>query len=469
MMRHYLLTFLLLGAFIFLFSCTKKQDLSQTGGAQVQRPEYKPVIGTYGGVLRQATISPPKTFNHVIAKETSSTDITQWFFEGLTDVDGITTEVKSALAKSWEVSGDGLSWTFHLREDVQWFDGKPFTADDVVFTFKDIIYNKNIPSSTSDILRIAEKDIEVTKLDTFTVQMKLPVKFAPFLMILAGVRIQPKHALEAKVNNNTFNTTWSVSTPPSEIIGTGPFMLEEYVLGQKVVLKRNPHYWKKDEKGNTLPYLDKMEFYVVQSQDISMLKFQKGEIDYYELRGQDFPILKPLEKEGQYSIFNAGPAFGSSFLVLNQNQRKKENGSYYIEEHKLRLFTNPNFRKALSYAIDRKSIIDIALNGLGYYQWGPLSPSAETFYNPDVTSYSFDPQKARSLLAHEGFKDTNGDGILEDAEGRAIEFSLVTNAGNTVRKRICELLRKDFENIGIRVHFTLMEFNTYDNKTKFHV
>ncbi|MFQ6039983.1 MAG: ABC transporter substrate-binding protein, partial [Candidatus Poribacteria bacterium] len=264
-----------------------------------------PAIGKYGETLMLSSISDPKTFNSVVAKETSSTLITGFLFEGLVETDGVTTEVKPALAESWEVAEDKVTWTFHLRKDVVWFDGEPFTADDVIFTFNDLYYNPTIPTSARDILTIDGQPIKVEKVDKYTVKFITPKPFAPMLRSI-GMAILPKHVLESKVvkvdpsavkedktPNQTFNYTWGVDTPPEEIIATGPYKMKEYKPSQYVVLARNPNYWKKDAAGNRLPYIEQIRIVIVPNQDVQLLKFQAGEIDGLGIRGQDYPLLKP--------------------------------------------------------------------------------------------------------------------------------------------------------------------------------
>jgi peptide/nickel transport system substrate-binding protein len=402
----------------------------------VSTAEYKPQIGGRGGHLIVSNIANPKSFNPVIAQETSTTSITQYIFEGLTTVSGITNEPEPALAKRWEVSPDGLTWTMHLREDVRWNDGNPLTADDVVFTYKQLVYNKDIPTSSRDIFTIEGKEFEVTKVDDHTVTFTTPSKFAPFLRGLTQ-EILPKHILEKSVANGTFNSTWGVDSKPEEIVGTGPFMLERYEASQRVVLTRNPHYWRTDAEGNHLPYLDGIVILVVPNIDVSLLKFQEGETDYYGLRGSDFPILKPVEKEKNFTIFRAGPAFGTNFIVFNQNpETNPQTGKPYVEPNKLKWFTNVQFRRAVAHALDRQAVIDLAMNGLAYPQYAAMSPSAGFFYNPDVMKYEYDPEKAREMLALAGFKDRDGDGYIEDPEGNKVEFNLFTNAENNVRVKI---------------------------------
>ena len=460
-----LLAFLgILVSLTFIYCSPKKGgELAKTENPLANLGEYKPVVGTYGGSLRLTTTAPPKTFNNHMAKEVPTTAITGWIFEGLTNINGITVKVEPLLASTWDISPDGQTYTFYLRKDVKWFDGKPFTADDVVFTFNDLIFNEKIPASVADIFTIDGKRIEVIKVDDSTVKFKLATKFAPFLDAM-GTAIYPKHKLEKFVKDGTFASAWGVGTPPEEIVGTGPFMLSKYIAGQRVELKRNPNYWKKDEAGNVLPYLDGLEFTIVQNSDVELLKFKNDETDYYDIRGQDYPTLKPLEKEKDFTVYNAGPDFGSQFLILNQNQGKDDKAHSYVSPHKLKWFTNVNFRKALAYAIDKQSIINIELNGLGFDQWGPQSPSNGFFFTSDLSTYPYNLDKARDILKSEGFIDRNGDGVLEDKDGNIVDFVMVTNADNTTRKGILEIIRKDFEKLGIRAHISLLEFNSIVNK-----
>ena len=202
----------------------------------------------HGGELVFSTTSDPKSFNDIIAKETSTTLVTSHIFEGLTTTNAFTTKVEPHLAERWDVSEDGLRWTFYLRKDVLWNDGQPFTADDVVFTFNDLIYNPDIPSSARDIFTLDGREFKVEKIDGYTVTFELLVKFAPFLRGM-GQGIMPKHKLKAIVDKGDFNFTWGIDTPPREIVGTGPYMLVRYDPGQRLVFERNPNYWKRAPSG----------------------------------------------------------------------------------------------------------------------------------------------------------------------------------------------------------------------------
>jgi peptide/nickel transport system substrate-binding protein len=418
----------------------------------------------YGGELVLSSASDPKSFNPILAKETSTTFITGMLFEGLTTVDPFTLAPKPNLAEHWEVGKDGLVWTFHLRPDLRWSDGFPLTADDVTFTFNDLIFNPDVPSSSKDIFTISGQPIKVEKVDGLTVRFILPFKFAPFLRSL-GQEILPRHILVKAVKDGKFNFTWGIDAAPDEVVGSGPFRLKRYIPGQRVELERNPDYWKRSAEGEPLPYLDRIVVLIVPSLDVELLKFMEGSADIYDLRGMDYPLLKPQEKARNFTVFDRGPDLGSSFLVFNLNSGvNPKTGKPFVAPHKLAWFKDVRFRRAVAYAVDRKKIIDIVKNGLGYPQYSPESPAVGYFYNDNVRKYHYDLVKAKALLNDAGFLDRNGDGVLEDQDGHPLEFNLYTNADNTERVDIASIIRRDLESLGMKVNFLLVEFNTLVSK-----
>lgn len=427
-------------------------------------PSLSAAANRYGGTLVLSSTSDPKSFNDIIAKETSTTAITGKIFDGLTTLNTVTMKVEPALAERWEVNSDGLVWTFHLRPGVQWNDGMPFTADDVIFTFNDLIYNDDIPNSSRDIFSIDGKPFLVEKIDAMTVRFTLPVKFAPFLLGMSQ-EIMPKHKLAQSVKDKKFNFTWGLNTPPAEIVGTGPFKLTEYRPGERFVLERNPRYWKKSAEGDTLPYLQKIVYLIVQNQDTGLLKFMDGETDVVSLRGFEYPLIKPLEKKRNFTVYDTGPDFGSSFIVFNQNTSlNPKTQKPYLDPVKAKWFTDVNFRRAVAHAIDKQKMIEIIMNGLGYPQDSQMSKSAGFFYNPDVTIYDYDLAKARRILKDAGYEDRNKDGWIEDKEGHVIEFNLITNSGSVERVQTAGIIRHDLESLGIKVNFMAMEFNSLVTK-----
>jgi peptide/nickel transport system substrate-binding protein len=412
-------------------------------------------INKFKNAISLSTSSDPKSFNPIIAKETSTTLITGFIFEGLTKIDGITLEVKPLLAEKWEVDKTGKRWLFFLRKDVLWSDGEKFTANDVVFTFNELIYNEKIPTSSRDVFTIEGEKIKVRKIDDYKVEFILPEKFAPFLQLMTQ-EILPEHKLKKAVIENRFTSTWGVNENVENIVGTGPYKIKEYRPGEWIILEKNPYYWKKDKEGKKLPYIDRIVFLIIPDPNMAILKFRTGEIDVLSVRGQDYYILKPLEKIKNFTLYDVGPSLGSEFLSFNQNVDAK------IPEYKKNWFCDINFRKAIAHSIDRDSIIKNVYNGFGTYQFGPMNSSCGFFYNDKIIKYSYDLSKAREFLSKSGFywKDEK----LYDRYGNRVEFTIITNSNNFERVQIGNIIQNDLEKIGMKVNLLPAEFNTLVNK-----
>jgi len=455
---------LLFSFLVFFMICLPAQSYSQDDVYYEDNLSGSDSSEKYGGTLILTTTSDPKSFNDIIAKETSTTMVTGYIFEGLTRINGVTLQMEPNLAEKWDVSEDGKVWTFHLRKDVQWNDGVSFSADDVVFTFNELIYNDNIPSSARDIFTIDGKTFKITKLDNYTVQFVLPVKFAPFLRGM-GQAILPKHKLKKYVDEGKFSFTWGIDTSPPEIVGTGPYKLVKYEPGERLIFERNPLYWRRSQEGDRLPYIEKIIYLIVQNMDMQILKFLDGEVDSTGVRGTDYPLLKPLERKKDFMLYEVGPNFGSNFIVFNQNRGiNPQTNQPYFDPIKCQWFTNIYFRKAIAHAIDKKKMIEILMNGLGYPQKSSMSPSAGFFYHPQTIQYEYDLDKARKSLKKAGFIDRNGDGVLEDSQGNNIQFNLFTNSGNNLRVQIASIMRHDLQQLGMKVNFLELEFNSLVTK-----
>ncbi len=419
---------------------------------KVNPKDFVPVKGKEGGTLYFILNGDPKTLNPALAQETTSTAVIGDLFSGLTRLDLKTMEVKPDLAQRWEVSPDGKVWTFYLRKDVRWSDGTPFTADDVVFTFNEVYYNDNIPTPTRDILTVKGKRIKVEKLDRYTVRFTMPEPFAPFLNALSA-EILPKHKLEKYVREGTFNTAWNVNTDPSQIVGTGPWVIKEYIKGQRVVYERNPYYYRTDEFNNKLPYIKRKVGIIVSDPDTALLKFSNGEVDYIGLRSQDIQHIVKLSRK-DIKVYDLGPTPSTTFLVFNQNPSAK------IPSYKLKWFRNRIFRIAISHAIDRKGICALVYNGLAEPLYTPITPANRPYFVENYyPRFEFDLNRAKSLLKSIGFSDKDGDGILEDPEGNDLKITLITNAGNKERETIGNIIKEDLKKIGIEVHFQPIDFN----------
>ena len=412
--------------------------------------------GKEGGILRFVLNADPKTLNPAIAQETSSTAVLSDLFTGLTKIELKTMQVIPDLAEKWEEKEGGRVYLFYLKKGIKWSDGEPFTADDVIFTYRDVYLNPSIPNSTGDILRAVlkkEEDIKnfVKKIDQYTVEFRLPSPFAPFLSSLSAP-ILPKHKLEKYVKEGTFMTAWNVNTDPREIVGTGPYVIKRYIKGVMVEYEANPYYYEYDEKGVRLPYIKKKIGYIIQDPDTALLKYSTGEIDYMGVRAQDVLFMSKMKNT---ILFDMGPTPSTTFLVFNMNPKAN------IPKHKLKWFQNREFRRAISHAIDRDGISYLVYNGLAEPLYGPITPANRPYYQDGLFPvYEYNLKKARSILESLGFRDRNKDGWLEDLEGNPLEIVLLTNSGNKEREAIGNMIKEDLEKIGIKVIFRPIDFNS---------
>ena len=424
-------------------------------------------IGSYGGTITYTTISEPLTFNYALANDAGSSGYLGYLFEGLTETSWLTDEVEPALAESWESSEDGLTWTFHLREDVQWHDGAPFTAQDVDFTFNRILYNDDVPTTDrapflfrflNDDGEWQEERMSVTAVDDYTIQCVLPSPFATFLRSM-GTAIYPSHILEPVLDSGDSESLWDINTEPAEVIGTGPFTISEYVPQERLTLQRNPNYWLQDEEGNHLPYLDEVIYHIVPDFAAELAAFQSGETDYHGVLGEEYATLKGMEEAGNFTIHRRGPGFGTTFLTFNQNPgMNSETGSPLVPPGKLAWFQNVEFRRAVAHSVDKATVVEEVYEGLAYPQWAPVSPAAGDFHNSDISRYEYNPAEANAILDGLGWTDTDGDGIREDGDGNPIEFELITNTGNSVRGRVGEIIAAGLTGIGVKANYKLVEF-----------
>ena len=433
--------------------------------ANAETFEY--AVGTHGGSITYATIGEPLTFNLVLANDASSSGYLSYVFEGLTETSWLNDQIEPLLAESWEPSDDGLEWTFHLRRDVSWHDGEPFTARDVEFTFNRIIYNDDIPTSAREafIFRYVDEEtgewaegrMRVSAPDDYTVRVVLPAPFAPFLRSM-GSAIYPEHILAPYVEAGTFEEAWGIDADPSEVIGTGPFTIASYAPGERLTLRRNPNYWMEDAAGNSLPYLDEIVYRIVEELDEELALFRAGDTDAHGVLGSEYPVLEPLQEQGNFTIHRRGPGFGTTFITFNVNPGADSGGDAYVRAEAREWFDTREFRQAAAHAVDKEALVAEALGGLGYPQWSSISPAAGDFHNPDIPRYEYDLGAARALLDGLGWMDSDGDGVREDDAGNPIAFTIVTNEGNTVRELATRIIQEGLRSIGLDVEVEVIDF-----------
>ena len=419
------------------------------------------VTGKHGGRFVFVTIGDPKTFNPPLANETSSTDIINGpLFVGLMQYDNVEQKTSPALAESWEVDSTKLHYTFKLRPGLRWSDGETIDADDVVFTAK-VSLDPELPGATRDIFQSGGKVWEFRKVDSLTVAVDLAAPFGTLPDVIGSMYIIPEHKLGEAYKNGTFASMWGVDTPPADIVTNGPFVLKEYLPGEKATLARNPHYWEVDSDGKRLPYLDEYVFLIVKDLNTMALKFQAGETDLIDPIVLDqVPLFEDEAKEGGYQVVDLGQDLATDFMWVNQNPGRDPSGKPYVEPYKLKLFRDVRFRRAISHAINREGIVKSVLQGRAVPLYTPYTQANKLFFNPKVPQFPYDPAKANALLDEMGLVDKNGDGMRETPEGKPVEFTLHTNSENNLRKSFGTVISEDLGKVGVRVNFVPLEFNT---------
>jgi len=424
------------------------------------------------------SLSDPKTFNYALKSEFPN--IFPFTFEGLTFVNDSTGKIEPALAESWESFDNNKRFIFTLREDLKWSDGVPLTADDVIFTYEDIVFNPEIATDQKDVLRIGRNRLfpKIRKLDNRRIEFILPEAFAPFLRITSGAQdgvvILPKHILSESITskdangNPKFASTWGTDTKPENIVVNGAYRIVSYTPSERVILQRNPHYWRKDEQGNSQPYIERIVWQIVESTETALLQFRSGGLDITDgwgaMPSENFGLLKREEKRGKFKIYTDGTRPGTNFISFNLNKGKR-NGKPLIDPIKSRWFNTVEFRQAVAYAIDRQSLINNTFRGLGELQNSPISVQSPYYISPKegLKVYNYNPDRSKQLLAKAGFK-FNEQGQLIDQAGNRVRFTLMTNAENKTRVAIGAQIKQNLAKIGIQVDFNPIAFNTLVDK-----
>ena len=378
----------------------------------------------YGDTFIEASIGEPSNLLPVLASDSASSDINGLVYNGLIryNKDLI---LEGELAESWEISEDNLTITFHLRKGVLWHDGVPFTSADVLFTYNVYIDPKTPTAYAESYKQVAHA--EAPDLYTFRVTYDKP--YAPALGSW-GVSIMPKHLLE-----HTEITKSPLSRMP---VGTGPFRFVEWKPGETLVLESNPDYFEGQ------PYIRRVLYRIIPDLSTQFLELQSGGLDFmgltpiqYQTQTDTLAFKRRFEK---YRYL----AFGYTYLGYNLNRP---------------LFQDKRVRQAIAHAIDKQEIIDGVLLGLGQVATGPYKPDTWV-YNPDVRRYPHDAAKAKALFAEAGWRDSDGDGIL-DKDGQKFSFTIVTNQGNDLRVKSGEIIQRRLQEVGIEVKLRVIEWASF--------
>ena len=416
-------------------------------------------IGRSGGRIVIALRAEPKTLNPLIAADAPSREVIGVMQADLVHINRATQLTEPALVKSWKMSPDGLQYTLVLRHGLKFSDGYPLDADDVLFTFR-VYLDEKVHAPQRDLLIFDGKPITLRKVDSQTIVFQLPKPYGVAERMFDGWAILPKHLLEKPYEEGKIGQLGTLTTPPNEWVGLGPFRLKEYVAGQRLVLERNPYYWKTDAKGNRLPYLEELVFLFVPSADAQVLRFQSGETDLISRLGaENFSVLSREQKD--YTMLDAGPGLEYNFLFFNL----REPGEMESPEtfKKLKWFREVKFRQAVSAAIDREAIVRLVYQGRGSALWGLVTPGNKRWRDDKLPHPPRSLDQARALLKEAGFllsPGSDADPILLDPSGKPVEFSIITSSSNADRSKMAALIQDDLKQLGMRVQVVPLEFRS---------
>lgn len=377
-----------------------------------------------GDTFVTASSAEPSNLIPILATDSASHDAADRIFNGLVKYNP-KLELVGDLAESWDTLDEGRTIVFHLRKNVRWQDGAPFTSADVAFTFAKLT-DPDLPTPYGGDF---EKVARVETPDAHTVRVIYKEAFSPGLASW-GMSILPKHLLE---HENLMSTRFARSP-----VGTGPYKFGRWISGDRVELYANPDYYE------GRPKIDRIVIRVVPDEATVFLELHQESIDSTALTPLQFARLTDSDFFKKKYSKNRYPSFGYTFAAFNL---------------KSPLFSDTRVRQALDLAVNRQEIIDGVLLGYGRPVTGPFSPDSWA-YNPDVPPGAFDPEEARRLLDAAGWRDTDGDGVREK-DGRPFEFTIVTNQGVVQRQMIAEILQRRFAEVGVRMRIKIIEWSSF--------
>jgi peptide/nickel transport system substrate-binding protein len=311
----------------------------------------------------------------------------------------------------------------------------------VLFSFA-AVYDDRTGSPFADVLRVNDQPLRVEASSPTTVDITFPAPYGPGLRLLDGFPIYPRHRLAPALASGTLGKAWGPTTPVDEIAGLGPFVLERYEPGQRLVLRRNDHYWRSDENGRKLPRLDRVRIEIVPEQNAELLRLQAGQVDVLQsdLRPEDYAPLKGPSERGRVRLLDVGTSYDTFWLWFNLGPSSDRRRPWLKRDE---------FRRALSHAVDRERFVETVFLGAAEPAWSPVSPANKSWYSEAAPKAAFDRAHARTLLAGIGLTDRNGDDVLEDESGNDVRFTVLIQKGVTGAEKGMAFLRDELAQIGV--------------------
>lgn len=384
-----------------------------------------------GGELRFCLSAEPKTLNPLMMQDNQSETVAYLTGGVLLRVNRVTQKPQPELATSWKVLDNGRRIIFTLRKDARFSDGTPFSSADVAYTMQQLM-DPALHSPIGDAFRSGEGKVSTRIISPASIEITFPAPVANLVNLFDTVSIL------------------SATSPQKEMAALGPFYIAEHKPGSYILLKRNPYYWKKDSSGRQLPYLDAVRLEIEQNREIEALRFQRGEIHLINIVSP--AIYDKFSTVDPAMVKDAGPSPDTEQIWFNQKPDAP------IPAYKLAWFTSVNFRRAISEAINREDLARIVFRGHAVPAVGIISPSNKFWFNDKLKPHPYDTNSALRRLQQDGFRMDNG--VLRDKSGNAVEFSIITNAGNIARESMAAMIQQDLKKIGIKVNVATLDFPT---------
>jgi peptide/nickel transport system substrate-binding protein len=403
-------------------------DYESLFGDQYEEPQNQ------GGQIIEGAFSDAQTLNGILTQDTASSRVISMITKTLIINHPETTEPEPELAEDWDISDDGLEYTFYLREDVTWHDGEGFDAEDVVFTYETHLDPETGSPRTA---QLSSRIDTIEAVDDYTVQFTLNMPASPFLQQDMVNYIVPEHVLGEVAPGDLAAHEYSIGTE-GVTIGCGPFQFQEWVSGDHVTLVAYDDYYR------GRPNIDQWIRRIVPDQTVLAQQIGTGEVDYGGVQESDYESLDQQEDINvtEFDTFNF------TFYAYQLNPERTE------------LFQEPEVRQALVYGLDRESMVDAIRFGIGEVARGTM-PVPSWAYNPDGLDrdYEYDPDRAREMLEEAGWVE-GGDGIRE-RNGERFSFQLWTNAGNEIREQYVAVMQEQWREIGVEVRPQAEEWNAF--------
>ncbi len=422
------------------------------------------------------SLADPESLNPLTSNDSASNQVLNWIFPSLLDIDDETLEQRPLIARELpEVAPDKLTYTFRLREGVTFSDGRPLSADDVVFTMKVIKHPKvNAPHARN----YYESVRDVVAVDPLTVRFDLEQVYFRNLLVLGAISPIPRHYYDAEglledVSVRELAAFESLDAAHRERaerfarhfnqdfqrnpLGPGAFVLRDSerdnVTGVKIVLHHRDDYWAPDEPELGDAWVNRIVIRILNDREAALVALKRGDLDVIGLTPLQYRLNRNNERFHEKIATKVHISPGYSYIGWNQRRK---------------IFQDVRVRRALSHFVDRQNIVDTILHGLGQVVESPIFIERPE-YNRALQPYPYDPERGRALLAEAGWKDTDGDGILDkliDGKRVPLAFEIISNSGNDIRRDVGLAVIDEFKQAGVGASFRVLDWSIMLEKVK---